>query len=484
MEIVHIAAEFAPLAKVGGLADVLLGLTRALVKEGHQVEVLLPKYDCIDYGVLDSLQIFIRDFPSYFDGQICQNTLWRASYQGISLLLIEPHTVHRYFERGAIYSHDDLDRFLYFCQVAVSYLAKRERLPHAIHLHDWHASPMAPLLKEHALLHRERVILTLHNLSYQGWTDGVPLSKIPLSQEAQEAMRDPHREGLFNLLRGGITYADCVTTVSPTYAEEILQPEMGMGLEDLLQAEPSKLVGVLNGIDTTYWNPRSDIHLPVHFSSDSFSTRAHSPFIPEKGTLKELLCEKLFLEERSGPLVGCITRLVSQKGPELIRHALRYTMRHDGLFVLLGSLSDPEVGEEFCRLKEELLGERAVHIELSYNAPLSHLVYAASDLFLVPSLFEPCGLTQMIALRYGALPLVRRTGGLKDTVHEGENGFCFEAPTASALKGALDRAFLLWRESPSVWREMMQRGMGQDFSWKHSIREYLRLYLQPQPIGR
>lgn len=484
MEIVHIAAELAPIAKVGGLGDVLLGLGRSLIKKGHQVEIILPKYDCLDFNEIENTEVKIHDFHSFFDGEWHHNTIWQGKIKGIPLTLIESHDPYEFFDRQTVYGcPDDISRFSYFSRIALEYLHKTKRKPDIIHVHDWHAALVPVLLKtaySHSPIYSAHSILTIHNLAYQGICDKPSLLKIGLKEEhfdQPDLLRDLHTPQAFNLLQGGIVYADCITTVSPNYAQEVMTPEGGKGLESVLRRYAHKFSGVLNGIDYTYWNPETDHHLPFHYSASSLSpSTSHPPFIEEKRKIQTHLRHILSLEDESCPIVGCVTRLVYQKGPELIKHALLKTLERGGQFILVGSAMDPKTHTEFYNLKRKLAASRHAHIELSYNEPLSHLVYAASDLFIVPSLFEPCGLTQMIAMRYGALPLVRETGGLKDTVAEGKNGFTFGLPTAEGISPALDRAFSCWFEQPQCWYEMVQTGMKKDFCWDSPADEYLKIY--------
>lgn len=433
MEIIHIAAELAPIAKVGGLADVIQGLSKALIAKGHKVEVVLPHYD----------QLEINESQTVIDS--------------IPLTLIDSK---QHFERGKIYGYpDDPLRFTSFCKAALEYLIREGRRPDVIHLHDWHAAVAAPLIKELYPELGSRVVFTIHNLSYQGHCEGKILDQIGWRKET---IREG---GLYNLMMGGILYADQVTTVSPTYANEILNTSLGHNLKPILQSCKEKFSGILNGLDYGYWNPETDPYLPQNYSLQT---------VEKKRAVKKALCKRFGLEEEDSPLVGVITRLVPQKGPELIKATLLRTLELGGQFILLGSAPDENTERHFSNLQRKLFDSPHVHLELTYNEELSHLVYAGSDLFVVPSLFEPCGLTQLIAMRYGTVPLVRRTGGLADTVFDGENGFTFGPPTAEAIGAALDRALPLW--DTSQWNEMIKTGMEIDYSWNLPAEEYLKLY--------
>lgn len=479
MDIIHIAAEMAPIAKVGGLGDVLLGLGRALTEKHKHVEIILPKYDCLDYDQISPLEVVMHDLSSYFENAPVHNTIWRGHIDQIQLTFIETHDPYGFFERGTVYGcPDDIERFTYFSKVALEYLVKSNKNPEIIHIHDWHTSLTPILLKEmFSALSKAKTVLTIHNLAYQGISNRESLEKIGLSKDILDRynLHDPQQTHLYNLMRGGIENADAVTTVSPNYAKEVLTPMGGGNLYRCLNDNSHKFQGILNGIDCEYWNPKEDPFLPFHYNHHDIHASSH-PFIPPKGKIQKHLRHLLSLAEEECPIVSCITRLVPQKGPELIKQGILKTLEKGGQFILLGSTSDPQTHEVFYNLKRKFAESRQVHIELTYNEPLSHLVYAASDLFLVPSIFEPCGLSQLIAMHYGTVPLVRRTGGLADTVFEGFNGFVFEEPTAEGIQSAMDRAFVMWKEDSSQWRKLIEAGMKMDVSWKKPMEEYLHLY--------
>jgi starch synthase len=463
VEIVHIAAELAPVAKVGGLGDVLHGLSRALLQKKHHVKIILPKYDTLDVDKVEHLEVMELDLPTRFDGTIYLNTLWKGLVDGIPVILIEPHDPTGFFDRGKIYGcEDDIARFCYFCLAALSLVQK---FPcDVIHIHDWHTGLIAGLLKERFPEIQAKVVYTIHNLAYQGLCRSEDLDRVGWkSAQLKEG-------GVYNLLKGGIVFADHVTTVSPCYAKEILTSELGGNLQPILQKHYKKFSGVLNGIDYSYWNPATDPHLPFHFSHEA----------PEnKQKNKKELRRRLSLTDERCPLVGTVTRLVHQKGPELIKAGLLRTLEWGGQFVLLGSALDERTHMHFYNIKRKLAGSAHVHLELTYNEELSHLLYAGADLFLIPSLFEPCGLTQLIAMHYGAVPLARKTGGLADTVFEEKNGFLFGPPTAEEIHGALDRALNIWYRNPDSWQQLMLTGMKTDFSWNHPADEYLKIYTSP-----
>jgi starch synthase len=493
MHIIHIASELAPIAKVGGLADVLLGLPRELSWKKHDVDIILPKYDCLNSNEIRDLAIYKTDLMSYFEGEWFSNTIWIGWVENIKVYFIEPHHPRFFFDRGCYYGcEDDIDRYLYFSRAALEFLYKQNTCPAIIHLHDWQTAIVATLLKdmyEPLGFDRTKLVMTVHNFEYQGLCSTKNLDSIGLvGNNYLEAnkLQDTSHLHLINLLKGGIVYSDFVTTVSPTYAQEVKSAPLGRGLETTLRQYEHKFAGILNGIDYSYWNPEIDRHLPAHYSSREkpLDKKDHNT-LDKKAFIKHFAREKLLLAEQHRPIVSCITRLVPQKSPELIKHALEYTVEHGGQFILLGSCPIAEIAHEFHTLKHRYADHPHVYINLHLQEELSHLIYACSDMLIVPSLFEPCGLTQLIALKYGTIPIVRRTGGLADTIfdidhhpqkaHMG-NGYTFDEPTNSGIESALKRAFDCWFHQQDVWRKMVISGMNIDFSWNHPSDKYIQVY--------
>ena len=461
MKIIHVASEFTPLAKAGGMGDVLLGLARATVKMGHDVTVILPKYDCLNIPCSKLEDLFIT-----YENKKAKNTLWSANFEGIPLILVEPKTEHSFFQRGHIYGQpDEADRYAYFSKTVAAYLESKPA-PDVIHLHDWHTA-LVPFLYQNC-----PTILTIHNLAYPGSCGYSTFEKLGLSPD--EVVSFQH-EDHYSLLRGGLIAASRITAVSPTYAKEILTPQFGGSFCALLNKHRQKLVGILNGIDYTFWNPTTDPFLPTHYNFNS---------IEEKAIAKRVLQKRLGLPIENKLLVSAIARLVPQKGPDLIEAAFRRTLEKNGQCVLLGAASDPKTKEQFLNFKKEMAKEPNLQMELIYNEALSHQVFAASDVVLIPSLFEPCGLTQMIALHYGTLPLVRKTGGLADTIFEGKNGFVFESAEKKEIISAIDRCFSCWKNTPDKWRALIKTGMEEDFSWDQPAKAYLNLYTESESMTK
>jgi starch synthase len=478
MHIIHVASEMAPIAKVGGLGDVVLGLSRALQAAGHTVEVILPRYSSLDYSSLEDLHICQRELWSFCAGAWIHNTVWSGWVQGIRVYLIEPHNESQYFGRPGIYGfHDDIERFTYFSRAALEFLSKGEICPDILHIHEWQAAAIAPLyweLFQPLGFGDLKLVMTLHNLEHQGRCKLADLDRIGLSGKrylSLDKMQDDQRPSMLNLLKGGINYCDQITTVSPSYAEEIVTVEGGHGLDETIRANAHKLTGILNGLDEAVWSPLTDPYLPVHYD-------VHA--LERKKEVKRHLKERLALSSEDRPLVATIARLVPQKGVELIRDAIFHTLEEGGQFILLGSSPIAQISHEFQALKLHFAENRNLHLELQPQEELTHLIYGGSDMFVVPSKFEPCGLTQQMAMEYGSVPIVRATGGLKDTVFDGENGYLFKDCCCDAMRDALLRAFHTYREEPQVWEEMMVRGMSERRGWETSAASYIEVYSKKQ----
>lgn len=500
MHIIQIASEIAPIAKVGGLGDVVYGLSQELCKQGHTVEIILPKYDCLLYDQLHYLQVEQRELWSFDGPYQFNNTIWSANYDGLKLLFVEPHHPHYFFSRGTIYGcHDDIDRFIYFSRVAIEYLYKSNKRVDAIHVHDWPTALIPVLYKEmyQPLGYEVKgTVLTIHNVEHQGRCSPFNLARAGLHAEkylSPETLGDPHLPNHVNLLKGGVVYADQVTAVSPNYGKEIQTAEGGFGLNEVLVKHQKKITGILNGIDENYWNPKKDPYLFSNYETHSVSKKNLPAVIESKEECKKQLWKRLGLKSSSAPLVATVARLVPQKSPSLIKHALLRTLEKGGQFALLGSSPIPEIQREFEELQNQLKESGNAAICMEKDEGLAHEIFAASDMFIIPSLFEPCGLTQLIALRYGSVPIARVTGGLADTVFdidtakiplEERNGFTFDFPDESGVDWALDRALNCYMHERDKWDALMIQGMQIDFSWKQSAQQYIEIYAQLNSKGR
>lgn len=493
MRIVHIAAEMAPVAKLGGLADVLLGLCRELSSKGHDIDIILPKYDCMDSDQVRDLVVDNADMPSFFNGELYRNTVWCGWVENLKVYFIEPHHPQQLFKRGCFYGcHDDVDRYLFFCRAALEFIYKKQIRPAIIHLHDWQTAAVAPLYHDiyKAMgMRQAKIVYTIHNLEYQGQCAVGDLNKIGLDGKRYaffDKLQDPVQGALLNLMKGGLVYSDYITTVSPTYAGEILTPEGGRNLDGVLRYYQDKFAGILNGIDNIYWNPESDKYIPTHYSQREFprDKNDHNT-LDKKGFVKKTLRDTLGLTEKHAPIVAYIARLIPQKGTNLIKQAIKFILAKGGQFVLLGTSPIPAISEEFHALHQSYIDHPDVSINLHHSEKLAHWIYAGSDIFFMPSLFEPCGLAQLIALRYGTIPIVRKTGGLADTIFDiadeqipitQRNGFLFEAPTEGAVNAVLARAISHWFKQPELWRLLMIRAMECNFTWSAPADKYLAIY--------
>lgn len=490
MHIIHVATELAPIAKVGGLGDVLYGLSKALVKKQKNVEIIIPKYDCIDYSQLKHLKVELPELLCTEGSTQINNTIWSCELENLKVLFLEAHHPLDYFNREKIYGcPDDIERFTYFCRATLEFLLQSKRGPEIIHLHDWPTALIAPLYKEVYQplgLKTQGIVLTLHNLEYQGKCPPRQVTRVGLNlekPEVREKMQDPAIPASINLLKGGIEYADQITAVSPTYLKEILTHKDGFGLHSVLVKHEKKLTGILNGIDEEYWDPAKDPLLLKRYNTKEI-TRPESfqAVLEAKAENRRHLRRHFNLREGDYALVGSITRLVPQKGPELLLYALKRTLLKGAEFVLLGSDHGSAIEKAFLPWNGR---EQKVGISIDYNEALSHLIFAGADMLLIPSRFEPCGLTQLISLRYGTVPIVRRTGGLADTVFDIDtsdrpenerNGFTFDYFDAGGIDWALDRALNCWANDRPKWEKIMQNGMRKDFSWAKSADTYLALY--------
>jgi starch synthase len=484
MRIVQIATECAPWAKAGGLGDVVFGLSRALNRSGHETVVLLPHYEKL---FDDVEQRELGRFSVELDGRpvSCVATVARAD--GVELVLLGESEPGGLLRSPSIYGGaDEVLRMGFFSKAALCFLRSQNWEVDVLHVHDWPTALVPVLLAEEFKrqgLVRRGVCLTLHNLEGQGLCDPAVLNRLGLNAAhlmSGHRLHDLHHHGQANLLQGGIVYADCLTTVSPSYASEILNDPGGRGLEAVLRHYSWKLRGILNGLDFDYWNPATDPLLPVHFSHAEPTTVA-----ARKHELKRALQRRCHLEENDRPLFVTVSRLTPQKGLDLIEQAIVEVMRRGGQYVLQGSSPTPSIQAHFQQLKMKWSSCRNVHLHLKPEESLTHLIFAAADVVVIPSLFEPCGLTQMIGMRYGAVPVVRETGGLRDTVFDVEyghvpssqrNGFSFKDPDRNAIEWVIERVFGYWEGKPLQFADLRMHGMRADHSWHQPAEEYVQLF--------
>jgi starch synthase len=468
-----VSAEARPLAQTGGLADVLRALPDALARRGLEVRRLLPAYGFIDRAGFEpessglSVPLGVAHVPARF--------LSRREGSGVITTLVENQEL---FGREGLYGPagseypDNARRFTFFARAVFEWARRREHGPDILHVHDWHAA-LIPLLCR--LLPGDppaRTVLTIHNLGYQGQFGASELEHLSLPEPARRAafrVEGLEFYGGINFLKAGIVYSDVLTTVSPTYAREILTEGFGCGLDGLLRWQSPKLHGILNGADYDLWDPSRDAALPQPYDSDSLERKAAST---------SALRERFGLPPADRPVLGVVSRLVTQKGIDLVAEAAGPLLAAGGDLVVLGS-GDQGIVDYLGKMRA--YNPEHVALYVGYNEKLSHLVMAGSDLLLIPSRYEPCGLTQMYAMRYGTLPVATRTGGLADTVRDASDGdagtgFFLENFSAGALADAVRRALELRRSAPEAWTRLQRNAMAADFSWDAAAARYADLY--------
>ena len=467
LKILFLSAEVAPFAKTGGLGDIGGSLPKALAKMGHEVRVVMPAYKNIEEGYPG-----VEPVPGHLDVPTGSGNIVCGAFESTlpgSKVPITFIAEWQLFKRDKLYGYwDDAYRFAFFSRAALELTVAWNWKPDIVHAHDWHTAPaltwLATAGQTDARFQGIASVFTIHNLAHQGKTDwhifdhlGIQTSS--LTEEAY---------GEVNFMARGIYHATIVNTVSPTYAREIMTPEGGAGLDGLLRYREYDLHGILNGLDYDSWNPKSDVRLPYHFSSDDIGERLKN---------RRALQQYANLPQRDDiPLVAMISRLDWQKGLDIMGHVIHQLMNGyagDAQFIVLGT-GERQYEEMFANIAN-YHGDKMAAI-LSYNAGLAPLIYAGSDMFLMPSLFEPCGLGQMIAMRYGCVPVVRATGGLADTVQDGITGFMFYDYNWESFWQALQRAIYIYNVDRGSWQQIQQNGMMADFSWSRSALGYQQLY--------
>lgn len=463
MKVLFLASEVAPFSKTGGLGDVSGALPAALAARGHQVEVFTPRYGSVSPAGLGPAQTPLTlQFP--FGAMIARFRTQRLA-PGLHVNFVEEDTF--FGSRPGLYGHgDDARRFGFFAMAALSHARFTGFDPDIVHLNDWQPG-LAALALRRSFRSRARCVTTIHNIAYQG---NFPLSVGP-ELGVPWALFNPDGVefyGHFSFLKAALVYSDAITTVSPSYAREIQTPEGGNGFDGLLRHRKANLTGILNGIDVNEWNPAADPRLAAPFSRDDISGKEH--------------CTRALLEEFGldptprGPVFGSVGRMADQKGVELWQHVVQDQLLKGGRAVVLGS-GERHLEQRWLELAARF--PRRLGVKIGFDEAIAHRVEAGSDFFVMPSKFEPCGLNQMYSLRYGAVPIVRAVGGLRDTVVDlelpGSTGVVFDAYSPLALAAACDRAWALWRDAPQLFA-VRRRGMAQDFSWDSSAAHYEEVY--------
>lgn len=477
MRICLVASEIAPFAKTGGLADVLAGLGRFLQRQGHDLRLFVPLYRSIkNSGVERQPLAAAQDI----DVRLPQRSI-RFGISTVPLpnsaALVHFVDCPELYDRDGIYTFDGDEalRFAFLDRAVLETCQRLQWAPDVIHCNDWHAA-LVPLYLKTAyrwdrLFQRTRTLLTIHNIGYPGSFADSVLDGIGLGGERAHLHHGDLQQGRFNFLVTGILHADKLSTVSPTYAREIQTAESGMGLDELLRSRSRDLSGILNGVDYGDWNPTSDPMIPHHYTPEDLSG---------KRRMKQALLARFGLpHDLRAPVFGVVSRLTSQKGFELFADSIPvFLQREDMRLCVLGAGETPH--EQYFQWLRDTWPQK-VGVYRGFHDELAHWIEAGSDVFLMPSRFEPCGLNQMYSLKYGTPPVVRRTGGLADSVQNWDaqrrlgTGFTFDEFSSQALAGTLGWVFETWRDQDG-WRQLMQNGMAQDFSWERQGPQYEALY--------
>ena len=475
MKVLIASPEIYPFVKTGGLADVTGALPKALKKLGIDVRVILPKHKGIEEQGFPmkykNYKITCQVSQSFVDAEIVE-----SEYDGITTYLVEND---EYYYRDYLYSTpdgdylDNAERFIFFAKSILEAMKVTDFIPDVLHCNDWETalSPvfLKSLAKDDPLLRKISTLLTIHNLGYQGifWHYDMHLLNIGWEYFTPDALEF---FGHINFLKGGIVFSDILNTVSRQYSKEIQTTEFGCGLEGILTTRKNDLYGIVNGIDYEEWNPEKDQHIPARYS--------------EKNLANKKICKAALQEEyglpvmENMPLIGTISRLADQKGFDLIASSLEDMLSKGVQYIILGT-GERKYHDLFTQLSKQF--PKSFAVKIAYDNRLAHLIEAGSDMFLMPSQYEPCGLNQLYSLKYGTVPIVRGVGGLEDTIIDYTKspdigtGFKFYDYSEKALLDAIERALVVYKKQ-SAWQSLIKKCMGEDFSWEKSAKEYVELY--------
>jgi starch synthase len=478
LKVLFLSPEVVPFAKTGGLADVAGALPAALKRLGADVRLALPYYRIVREGNFETRPLLEDLAVPLGKEKLTADVLETKTAADVPVYLIERDDM---YDRPGLYGnargdyYDNLERFTFFSHAALRLIQALSFKPHVIHCHDWQTGLVPALLKgstsEPSILANTPSVFTIHNVGYQGI---FPAEKLPVTGLTREDFFHP--EGLefwgkISLLKSGIVYSEAITTVSPKYSAEIQTPEYGMGMEGILKQRRGFLKGILNGVDYKLWDPAHDPHIPSNYSFGKTGG---------KRRCKESLLKEMGLDSslKTRPILGMISRFGAQKGFDLLVKILEKILALDVGLVVLGS-GDASIKEAIQKAAEQHPGR--VGLFIGFNEPLAHRITAGVDIFLIPSRYEPCGLTQMYALKYGTVPVVRATGGLDGTIvpfntKKGEgNGFKFGPYKPASFLSAIRKAVKLF-QNDEAWKRLVANGMNADFSWDRSAQKYLELY--------
>ncbi|HEY5583924.1 MAG TPA: glycogen synthase [Ruminiclostridium sp.] len=472
LKVLFVSAEVEPFAKTGGLADVAGSLPKELSILGHDVRVVMPRY-----GIIDVDAKYVADFPVQMGDRIetCivkESSIFDANNKAVPVYFIENH---HYFNRQGIYCfNDDAQRFILLCKAALDMLPCIDFKPDIIHCNDWHTGPICLMLKEKYSkkdFYKDiATVYTVHNLEYQG-NFGAEVTKYLNFEEGYFASAKTEFYGMFSFMKCGLVYSDIINTVSKQYAGEILTPAYGEKMEGVLDNRKNDLFGIVNGISYDEFDPSKDKSLYVNFDKSCAELKKSN---------KLALQNEFNLSKSDAPLMGIVTRLTGQKGLELLFGCVEDFIKKENVQLVVLGLGDEYYHNAFSALQKKYPNNVVAFFE--FNSNLAKKIYSACDFFLMPSRFEPCGLGQIISLRYGTIPVVRATGGLAETIIDYDennlegNGFSFKEFSVNGFRLALERAIDVYKNKPGIWKELVLRALDSDFSWKKPSREYLKLY--------
>jgi starch synthase len=480
MKIAIAATEAAPYAKTGGLADVIGSLPKALEKLGCEIKVFMPKYWQVDDNKYElTYDSSIGEMPIRVNGHTRSVHILRSKLAGSNVDIYFVDCPH-YFYRKYIYTMDpdEDERFILFCKAVIEALQRLHWAPDVVHCNDWQTGLIPAFLKDNYswdhMFDRTATVMAIHNIAYQGRFSKESVRKAELKQNLFYPGGPYEFQNSFSFLKAGILFSEIISTVSETYAREILTYEFGLGMNDVLRQRKDDLYGILNGADYDHWNPEIDTHIPFHYSTKNISNKLKNK--------KHLLKNTTLEFNENIPVIGMVSRLVAQKGFDLIADVISELMLLDVQWVILGSGED-RYEELFSRIGRAIPHKMWAYI--GFSNELAHLIEAGSDIFLMPSHYEPCGLNQIYSLKYGTVPIVRKTGGLADTVqdwHENASrglsngdGFSFNQATGYALFSTIHRAIETFKDK-KTWEQIQANGMKRDYSWKESAKKYIALY--------
>lgn len=477
MNICFVSSEIVPFAKTGGLADVSGALGKYLNQRGHDIRLFMPYYDVLKPAGKDFHPVdFLQNIPIEFGGFTLNFSVLTTKLPGSGAEVYFIHCPGLY-NRGKIYT-DDGDEYLRYAMLSRAALECCQRMgwsPEIMHCNDWQTGLIPLYLKTlyawDGLFQRTKTVLTIHNIGYQGVFSAETVDKLKLGEFRDKLPQDDLAGNMINFMKIGLLNSDIITTVSDTYAKEIQTPEYGAGMDFILRQRSNRLVGIVNGVDYHEWSPENDVHIPYKFSPDDLSGKQKN---------KQFLLQQLGLPYSPDvPVYGIVSRLTVQKGFELLYETLfDFLANHDVRFTVLGS-GESKYTNFFYSAQNHFPTKLCFYD--GYNEALAHLIEAGSDMFVMPSRYEPCGLNQIYSLKYGTVPIVRKTGGLADTVelydweHQTGTGFVFEYFNGDSLRWAMDYAYSTY-QNKDAWLKLMRNGMAQDYSWDRQILRYEFIY--------